>query len=452
MVYASKQRLTALAVSVIALASTVVLAETTNEPTYYTSKTPYRPLAALSDYSQPPAGYTLVSIQHVARHGSRGLSSPDADDLVLQLWLQAQREQALTPLGKELGEAVVKMLNIHHDIGYGQLSELGREEHRAMARRLIERHQDTLNTLANEQVFGVMHSGRSRARESGDAFVEGWLRQRPEDRTRFQPAFADEHTVYFHSAEGSEGYDEYKDGPRVAAVMAGYLEDPRTQAASREILAPLFSDNFIEKLEQGVYQFVAYDDPDDQINSADDAAMAIYDLFSIAINLSLEDAPDFTRFIPEQTREWLAFIDDADSFYGRGPGFSDEDISYAAALNLVVDMVRRAEAAAEGNQEFAMFRFTHAQALMPVATWLGLPNATQSADADQPYRYSNNPWRAAIVAPMGANIQWDVYRNDAGQTIVRMLWNEKETPFAEHCQPYRGNFYQLQELKRCYQL
>lgn len=420
--------------------------------TYYTSKTPYAPRADLSSYSAPPSGYQLVSIQHVARHGSRGLSSPDADDLVLQLWLQAQREQALTPLGKELGAAVVSMLNIHHDLGYGQLSELGRQEHRDMAVRLIQRHAQTLATLPETAAFGVMHSGRSRARDSGEAFVQGWLQVRAEDQQRFQPAFADEHVVYFHSAEGSEGYDDYKDGPRVAAVMDGYLNDPRTQSASREILEPLFHPSFIDKLEQGAYQFVAYDDADDQINNADDAALAIYDLFSIAINLSLENAPDFTRFIPEPTREWLALIDDADSFYGRGPGFADEDISYAAARNLVVDMVRRAEAAAAGNQEFAMFRFTHAQALMPVATWLGLPEATQSADPNLPYSYSNNPWRAAIIAPMGANIQWDVYRNEQGQTLVRMLWNEQETPFAEHCQAYTGLFYELAELKSCYEI
>ena len=428
---------------------------TAHEKTYYTSKTPYQPKGSASDYSLAPSGYQLVGVQHVARHGSRGLSSPDADDLVMQLWLQAQREQALTPLGKELGMTVLGMLQIHHDLGYGQLSELGRIEHREMAARVIARHKKTLNALPAEYQFGVMHSGRSRAKESGEAFVAGWLAQRPEDQARFQPDYADEHVVYFHSAEGSEGYDDYKDGPRVAAVMDGYLQDPRTAAASQEILQPLFTADFLARLNNSNYQFVAFDDNDDQINNAEDAALAIYDLFSIAINLSEEGAHDFTRFIPEQTREWLAFIDDADSFYGRGPGFADEDISYAAAGNLVRDMYQRASASASGeSREFAMFRFTHAQALMPVATWLGLPDATQSAPENEPYTYSNNPWRAAIIAPMSANVQWDVYRHasDANRVLVRMLWNEQETRFAEHCNAYQGYFYELSELARCYNL
>lgn len=427
--------------------------DATNTVTYYTSKTPYHPRDDWKNYSAAPAGYQLVSIQHVARHGSRGLSSPDADDLVLQLWLQAQREQALTPLGLTLGPAVIEILRIHHDLGYGQLSGLGEQEHRDMASNLIARHQAALTELAPTKQFGVMHSGRSRARDSGNAFIAGWLAIKPNDSERFLPAEANEQVVYFHSAEGSEGYDAYKDGPRVAAVMNAYLADTRTLNASNDILTPLFQPEFIARLHSGHYTFSAHDDPEDQITNAEEAAMAIYDLFSIAVNLSAEGAPDFTRYIPPATREWLAFLDDADSFYGRGPGFADEDISYAAAGNLVQDMYQRAQAVASGNSnEFAMFRFTHAQALMPVATWLGLPNATQAAPENEPFSYNNNPWRAAIIAPMSANIQWDVYQNDAGETLVRMLWNEQETAFAAHCQAYQGYFYQLAELGRCYNL
>lgn len=430
-------------------------AQAQHEITYYTSKTPYQPKGSPSEYTEAPAGYNLVGVQHVARHGSRGLSGPDADDLVLQLWHQAQREQALTPLGIELGSAVLNMLQSHHGLGYGQLSELGRIEHRDMAARVIARHAQTLAALPADYQFGVMHSGRSRARDSGVAFVAGWLANRPQDQARFQPDYANEHVVYFHSAEGSEGYDDYKDGPRVAAVMNSYLQDPQTAAASQEILQPLFTADFIARLANGDYQFVAFDDHEDQITNAEDAALAIYDLFSIAVNLTEEGAHDFTRFIPEQTREWLAFIDDADSFYGRGPGFADENISYAAAGNLVRDMYQRAKASAHGeSQEFAMFRFTHAQALMPVATWLGLPDATQSAEESESYSYNNNPWRAAIIAPMSANVQWDVYRNgnDANKILVRMLWHERETHFAEQCNAYQGYFYELAELARCYNL
>src|SRR5690554_2607272 len=426
---------------------------TVNNVTYYTSKTPYQAQEHYRNYSLPPAGYGLISIQHVARHGSRGLSSPDSDDLVLQLWLQAQRERALTQLGLELGPAVIELMNIHHQLGYGQLSGLGQQEHRQIAERVIVRHQQELAELDALKTFGVMHSGRLRASQSGEAFMDGWLAIRPNDNQRFLPSYANKKVVYFHSAEGSEGYDAYKEGPRVAAILNNYLQDGRTQQASHNTLMALFSSEFVQRLAQGEYEFNAYADPSDKVTNAEEAALAIYDLFAIATNLSEEHAPDFTRFVPVEARDWFAEIDDADSFYGRGPGFADEDISFAAAEHLVRDMYERAQAVAAGkSNEFAMFRFTHAQALMPVATWLGLPNATQAAATGVPYSYTNNPWRAALISPMSANIQWDIYQNEDGHTLVRMLWNEAETSFAAQCTAFIGSFYTLDEIANCYSL
>src|SRR5690554_1542251 len=426
---------------------------TVNNVTYYTSKTPYQAQEHYRNYSLPPAGYGLISIQHVARHGSRGLSSPDSDDLVLQLWLQAQREQALTPLGFELGTAVIELMRIHYKLGYGQLSGLGKQEHKDMAERVIARHAATIAELNTEKQFGVMHSGRSRARDSGVAFVNGWLAKRPNDSQRFLPDHANKQAVYFNSAEGSEGYDAYKDGPRVAKVLQTYTQDSRTQQASHNTLMALFSPEFVQRLAQGEYEFHAHTDPNDKVTNAEEAALAIYDLFAIATNLSVEHAPDFICFVPVEARDWFAEIDDADSFYGRGPGFADEDISFAAAEHLVRDMYERAQAVAAGkSNEFAMFRFTHAQALMPVATWLGLPNATQAAEAGIPYSYTNNPWRAALISPMSANIQWDIYQNEDGHTLVRMLWNEAETSFAAQCTAFIGSFYTLDEIANCYSL
>lgn len=66
------------------------------------SKTPYQPQQSWQQYSQAPAGFNAVMVQHVARHGSRLLSSAGDDDLALQLWRQAKQLNALTPLGEQL--------------------------------------------------------------------------------------------------------------------------------------------------------------------------------------------------------------------------------------------------------------------------------------------------------------------------------------------------------------
>ena len=52
---------------------------------------------------------------------------------------------------------------------------------------------------------------------------------------------------------------------------------------------------------------------------------------------------------------------------------------------------------------------------------------------------------------MGANIQWDAFQNDNGEALVRMLYNEKEIPFKEGCEPISegSTFYTIDELSAC---
>jgi hypothetical protein len=55
---------------------------------------------------------------------------------------------------------------------------------------------------------------------------------------------------------------------------------------------------------------------------------------------------------------------------------------------------------------------------------------------------------------MAANLQWDVYQNAAGNTLVRMLYNERESDFKAACDYARiapsSHFYDYKQLKRCY--
>ena len=98
-----------------------------------------------------------------------------------------------------------------------------------------------------------------------------------------------------------------------------------------------------------------------------------------------------------------------------------------------------------------MLRFTHAEEIFPLSTLLGLPGSTVQQPVGDEYTYANNPFCGASVAPMAANIQWDMFSN--GKTdLVRMLVNEKQTRFKAGCAPIaRGSYYySLSELESCY--
>lgn len=96
-------------------------------------------------------------------------------------------------------------------------------------------------------------------------------------------------------------------------------------------------------------------------------------------------------------------------------------------------------------------RFTHAEEIFPLATLLGLPGSTKRLPQSTLFNYANDPFRGAEIAPMGADIQWDLFTN--GRTyLVRMLYNERQTAFQPSCAPiHRGSdFYSLDELEHCY--
>lgn len=109
----------------------------------------------------------------------------------------------------------------------------------------------------------------------------------------------------------------------------------------------------------------------------------------------------------------------------------------------------------ETNSVSACLRFAHAETVIPFASLLQIPSLTdQSVDSADLYSYEKNPWRGSRVSPMGANIQWEVYRHetDHQRVLVRMLYNEMEVRFKDDCQsiPNHGFFYDLNELKRAY--
>ena len=424
---------------------------------FYTSKEPYAPRQAPDDYEPVPEGFTLVSVQHVARHGSRALSSPDDDDLMRQLWEAARDEGALTPLGEGLGPVLEDVIRVHAQVGYGRTSRLGEMEHEATAARLLERHPVFFDSLvARGHRIDVYHSGRERADESGEAFVRGLVAGRPALAGLVDPGEASMETLYFNEAEGSEGYQEYSDSdPRMLAAVEAIEEDPRTRQMARLMLRQLFADDFVQRLADGAYEFRAAADPDDRIRDELDAAEAFYGLYSIAAGLTEEANWAFGRFMHPEAVAWFAYVDDAGSFYDRGPGFADEDITFAGARALAADMVQRIERVLAGASTVPVtVRFSHAQALMPLAAWLGIEGAAEGAEPGVLYTYENSAWRSELVSPMAANVQWDVVRNAEGVVLVRMLHQEGEVAFAAACRPWQEGsfFYEFDELRRCYGL
>lgn len=485
--------------------------------TYYTTKTPYAPRQDWRSYETPPAGFYPVHTQLVARHGSRGMTSPKADLALFDLWQQAEAKGALTPLGRELGSDLRLLMRTNALLGYGvdgigrpgygNLSLLGVQEHRLLAERMSARMSALFDSASsNNRRVVVLSSGVDRARDSAYFFKQSLIAQRPKLAERIEEPVltgyphgspiaqspginrfllyfhklnaktdwvASQEDPYFDTYQQSLRYQRYHEGNSVKAKLDEILADPAIARTGRAVVEGLFKTEFVNELaagrirasNQGSFTFVSDDgkftarvtgDGKTVIASVMDTALAISSVYEIAPGLRNELGRDFRRYIPDEHAKVLAYPNDAEDFYVKGPGIlEDNPVTYEMATLLLTDFFNELTKLPSGDySNIAKLRFTHAEIIVPFASLLGLEGVFQPVPKAQTYRYDNNAWRGEDVAPYSANVQWDSYRNAEGRVILRMLYNERETSFARSCDiaRVRGTrfYYDALALKACY--
>ncbi|WP_445228703.1 histidine-type phosphatase [Duganella rhizosphaerae] len=487
---------------------------------YYQTKTPYQPQQAGASYEAPPQGYRAVYTQLLARHGSRGLSSMKTDLALYNLWQLASKEKALTPLGAHLGEDLLQMMKANALLGYGVAgitkpgygneTMQGVTEHKQLAERMYRRLPQLFRSAAagaQPRRILLVTSGKDRAVDSGDYFAGSLVAQQPnlqalivrppslapraETNHDGRPAGTDRFLLYFHKLsakqdlvaddsdplhatyQASQEYQAWARSDELRAREAAVLAQPQVAAAAKAVLGRLFTQAFIEGLEQGrysaantgTYSYTSADkqftnklagDGDTEIKSAIDAAQALYDLYAAAADMKAELKADFTRYMPAQQAAVFAATEDAIAFYSKGPGISENGgVNYRMAQTLLDDFFSEVDAVAKGDlSHAAKLRFAHAEIVIPMAAILGLPGMSEQLPRATTYSYSNSSWRGDAVAPMAANIQWDVYTNDQGRTLVRMLYNEKEMDFKRGCEQAKiaptSHYYDYAGLRACH--
>ena len=474
---------------------------------YYATKTNYQPQQAAGTYSAAPGGFSPIYTQLVARHGTRGLSSMKYDDAVLNMWTKAKADGALTTLGEKLGADVEKIMKANFLMGYGvsgistpgygNLTQVGVNEHKQLAARLLTRLPDLFNNLGTRQVQ-IMNSGQDRAVDSSQFFAGSLISNKPAISALVTTPVVDRFQLYFHklktstdpvsdtssvnyatlmasidyqafaAATDSTGY-----GTEVAAKIAAVRASTPIKTAARAVLERLFTTDFLDKIDAGTYSFsnnstrsytsgdglftnTLTGDGKTKIKSSVDAAVLIYELYIIAPGLVNETGVDFSVYMPQEQAPQFAYLQDIDDFYNKGPSATEYGtLTYKMAGSLLKDFFSEVDNIAAGTTDrAARLRFTHAEVMIPFATIMDLPTASTSLPKAQTYSYDNSDWRGETVSPMATNVQWDVFRNASGTLLVRMLFNEKETDFKATCDSARyatgSHYYDFAKLKACY--
>ncbi len=267
---------------------------------YLGSKQTYAPQQDASTYEAPPAGFAPVFTQLVARHGSRGESSPSSDLAVYDMWLAAQATHSLTKLGASLGPDLQRVIRANALLGYGvpgisapgygNLTLTGIVEHTQLAVRMASRTAPLLADVAARAASSprqiiVSTSGVNRAIDSSffftrslEATVPGLaplvvnsasLTAYPVNKPVTQAAGINRFQLYFHKLaaktdlpaatdpyypvyQSSLAYQSYlASDPTMVAKVNSIVYSDAAKTAARAALLQVFTPAFVNALDAG---------------------------------------------------------------------------------------------------------------------------------------------------------------------------------------------------------
>ena len=371
--------------------------------------------ANLPRLTPPPAGYEPFYIDHYGRHGSRWLSTAaDYTDPIEPL-AKAERKGLLTARGRQLLAQLRAVQQASHR-RTGELSDVGAEQHQAIARRMYER-------------FPQVFAGQVTVEARSSVVIRCILSMLNETSTlaALNPDIsfvtdASEHDMHITAWKNA-------DNPRSNALrrsMDKVSERYQQAVASSRFVNALVSDT-------------AY--------AADsiDARRLMRDVFDVAGSLQNHHAFDpmslLDYFTPDERYQlwraaniyWYTHSANAVANGGRMP-YVERD--------LLAHMVATADSVITCHGHGATLRFGHETCLLPLACMLEIDNANYSTACLDSLDYN---WQCYNYFPMGCNIQLVFYRpgkkgtgNKPGDVLVKVLLNEQEArlPFKTRTWPY----------------
>ena len=368
-----------------------------------------------------PEGYKPFYISHYGRHGSRYLINPKDYSYPHEVLKSADSAGVLTPLGKN----VLKRYEIiiqEADNRYGELTPLGAEQHRQIARRMYERFPEVFegNVWVDAKSTVVIRCILSMTNELTEL-----TRLNPKLRIRHDASMHDMYYMNFNdkellkkkwNKESNDVYEKYfKEMVNYDYAFCQLFTDTSfvwRKADARKFYEKLFhTANNLQNLEAR-------------------KKVTLYDLFTD------EDIYNNWRV--------------ANMWWYLGYGFSQLNGGKQPYVqrNLLRKIIEEADSCIVLQNPGATLRFGHETMVMPLTVLMGL-NGYDLVTDDYAH-LDQKGWVNYRIFPMGANIQLVFYRRNNGNkdVLVKVLLNENEAtlPIKSNTAPY----YKWSEVRQYY--
>ena len=358
-----------------------------------------------------PEGYKPFYISHYGRHGSRYLINPKDYSYPHEVLKSADSAGVLTPLGKNVLKRY-EIIRQEADNRYGELTPLGAEQHRQIARRMYERFPEVFegNVWVDAKSTVVIRCILSMTNELTEL-------------TRLNPKLRIRHDASMHDMY----YMNYND---------------------KELLKKKWNKESNDVYEKYFKEMVNYDYAFCQLFTDTsfvwrkaDARKFYEKLFHTANNLQNLEARKkvtlYDLFTDEDIyNNWRV----ANMWWYLGYGFSQLNGGKQPYVqrNLLRKIIEEADSCIVLQNPGATLRFGHETMVMPLTVLMGL-NGYDLVTDDYAH-LDQKGWVNYRIFPMGANIQLVFYRRNTGNkdVLVKVLLNENEAtlPIKSDTAPY----------------
>lgn len=355
--------------------------------------------------SAPPKGYKPVYISHYSRHGSRYNYIQSSYDNLKALFEKALAADVLTGDGKALARKYLEAFP-YFDLHAGDLTRKGWDQHYGIGKRMYQNYREVFR---KRPVIDARASTIPRSIMSMVAFCDA-LEER-DSKLQITKQTSESWLHIMNPHHSTKPFAELAKDGKKAYGKEWEAEMKALQAKiipAKEYLKKYFTDLDWVKRNFGLTKLKV-------------------ELYRLMISTECTDVPyHFTElFTPEELCglwEWSNLL-----YYNKwGPGHNGLNHSFYIAAYLLEDILDKAEEDLADGRIGARLRFGHDTPIGMLLTLLDMDGWNKGAehpeDVKYIYDFSN--------VPMAANLQLIFYRNRKGDTLVKMMLNEKDiTPY-----------------------
>lgn len=353
----------------------------------------------------PPAGKRPFYLSHYGRHGSRYINNRQGYDSPYKMMLQADRVDELTLTGKKvLGEMNLVMADTEER--WGELTTLGCEQHRQIARRMVRRFPEIFSGQAHV-------SARSTVIPRCMVSMSYAMMEMAQANPQLQ--------ITIETTKRTQYYMNHQD----RALRKNYMT-PEAQKAYDTFIAPLTGNS---RLMEQIFK-----NPDIVKEIVDETYFNYYlmKMGLFLLNTHLREKT-FLRSLfqtEELYRMWQ--IDNALWYIQHGACKLNGGRQPYSQRYLLRQLIADADSCIQLERPGAQLRFGHETVLLPLVCLIGINGF--DLETDRLEELEERGWWCSSVFPMAANVQFVFYRSDPKDTDVlfKVLLNEQEATLPIH--------------------